>query len=175
MEKKGCLGIIVLVAVLALFGIGATACRDIIEATMTEEEKAERDARRAAAEAEKWAKGAHCVVGADTTSVTGDNTTGPWSCKYCFSFAIDNAIKQRLRASGSYDSGTLAWDVVGLPTGEVWNPETGELLGKVPPRFKFIQGFTAQNVYGATLDYRAVGEFASSNCKVLSIEIVDGR
>ncbi len=165
--KPGCLGIVFMaIGGLTILGILVVVIAGAIgRALETEEEKAQREVREAEQRAE-WAAererkkaeedalelALRCVEAADKPT----NPTGPWSCQFCFSPNIDAAIKARLRASSSYDGGTLAW-------------------GKVPLGFDFIQGFTAQNVYGATLDYHAKGTFADKNCKVLSIDIFEGR
>ena len=127
-----------------------------VRAQRKAQQEATAKAAEEAEEAKKRAQGLHCVHGAGADSATGDDATGPWSCNTCWHPGIDAAIEARLRASSSYDRATLAW-------------------GKAPLGFDFMQGFTAENVYGVTLDYRAKGTFGDKNCKVLSIEIVEGR
>ena len=156
---SGCMKLVgVLLAIFAIFGlvVGIISLVDYVteDPEVREQRETEARERREAKEAKERVLelALRCVEAADKPT----NLTGPWSCRYCFHPGIDAAIKARLRSSSSYDGGALAW-------------------GKTPLGFYFVQGFTAQNVYGATLDYHAKGTFGDKNCEVLSIEIFEGR
>ena len=158
-RKKGLIGCLAIIAgiffVLVLVGV-------IGQALESPEDKAEREARQAQAAAERQAereaeealeRALSCVQAADEP----ENVDSPWACDFCFQPAVDNAIRRRLVSSSSYDSGRLVW---------------GE--GTKPQVFYFVQRFTAQNAFGATLDMHAIGTFAES-CAVTSIEVIEGQ
>ena len=140
---------VVALAVLGLIFGPTQEERAQIQARAKEAER-EEIAQAKEAEKEKIAQGLHCIVAADEPT----RIDGQWFCQYCSSFAVDAAIKARLRSSSSYDSGTLTWS----PT------DAGEFL--------FVQDFTAVNAYNVELDMKAIGAF-NEGCEVTKVVITE--
>ena len=151
---KGCA---VLIGAVALFGLTVGIIGIVERVTEDPEVQAQREAeakaQREAEEAAKLAQGLHCVYGPQP-----EDFGVVLRCRICFLPAVDDAIKARLRAPSSYDGSVVAWSK---------QPDAQLELA-------FDQNFTAQNVYGATMDYHATGTFDPTTCKVTTVEIFEG-